>query len=607
MSRDKILKAIRKHRPHVSLNGARVRVLLLLLLYPLFFSGLALLGFLCVLAFPVGLIPGIILLWDSLPRLLRMLQARSLSLPPAKILQGNARAALEPIVRDICHTLRCRPPARYELDRASNLSVYVLRGLLFPKSVLRVGLPVLMTTSMDEFRSAIAHECGHLRQTDDFWGRVLHRATVGWIAGMDGEARGQTSRWKWTRGFACWFWSRFQIWSSIHARLSEEGADRFSEKVFPGATAAHARYILNCTYGGKLADDWFKETLELSSSPPKPYFRGLLDFIRSKWEPAQAQRHLKTLLATPDNEFAPHPPLARLLEIGGETAESISLEPPPVVDESAALRLFGEQWSDLEQELDELQRLEILNWWQENSKLRQRARADVVMVSENGNTGREVSLADAWLVLGESERALPYLRKTADAAKDDARTWATLASVACRADATDAAALVDHVFEKFPLHAGGALQELIDYYARREDSLAAERAWVRLLVYQDAFEKSQLERESLGENDVLIPHLLQPKILAHLRAILAQQEDVRQVRVARKKLSLFPNSPVHVFLVDFCGATRGSRNLVKKRQQELANLISQIAGECFVINRRWGVHLWNKAVKMQNSLLFLKE
>jgi len=535
----------------------------------------------------------------------KALGASCLQMSQATTLHRTETPHLFDAVDAIAHTLRIRPPARIEIDEEENACVYAEpSGLVGLRPVLRVGLPLMMAMTPEEFRSVLAHECGHLKRNDHIFGRILHRIEMAWIAGHDGRDAGSKMP----------FYIKF-IYKLLEptvrplifaeSRLAEEHADSVSSKLFPGAGSAKVRAGLLVSYGRSLTEQWIAQYCAQRPEPPPRYTRARLEQIRARWSEEGAAKELQCLLHWPDNLFAAHPTLSRVLELAGESPDAVGTQPPPEISASAAAYFLHPSMERIEEELDTERRILGEQYWKHHHAVTSNARRLLSGEPPAADDAEgQLDRARALLTMARKEEALPCFRHALRLQPDNVDAVVAYVETQVRTGQPEAPQAVEALQANYPHRAWAAMEGMIEYYARAARADEAAETINHLLDFQDRWEAVVNERQFLAKNAPIKPHALNPKQFAHLKSVLLQQADVIEARVAQRVLSDFENAPILVILLRYGGATSGSTPLQLQRNQEIANLIPPFVGESFVWNQKSAPALWKKARSFDNSLLF---
>jgi hypothetical protein len=208
----------------------------------------------------------------------------------------------------------------------------------------------MLSMTPDEFRGVLAHECGHLRAQDDFWGRIIHRLMSAWLAGVEGDANNSRHQsFVWHR-FGRWFWPRLRAWTLADGRCAERKADAASDQLFPSTVPSRIRVtVLARALLGREADRWCGRLIDELPEPPNDYFEARAKHARESWDPATAEAWIHEALHRPDNPFEVHPPLSEL-RFGSAELQIATATPPPALEESAAAYFLGENFATISKE-----------------------------------------------------------------------------------------------------------------------------------------------------------------------------------------------------------------------------------------------------------------
>jgi hypothetical protein len=549
-------------------------------------------------------VPGIVLLVWSGPFLFRALRANTPEMLGRVLTQKEAPLLFEEVSR-ICRQLGCRrTPARFEISEDVNAAVFLSKpGIFGGTPVLRVGLPLMLSMTPDEFRGVLAHECGHLKAQDDFWGRLLHRLTSAWLAGVHGDAdNSHNNNFLWRR-FGRWFWPRLRAWTLADGRCAERKADAVCDQLFPSTVPSRLRVtVLAQALLGRDADRWCGRLIDERSEPPEDFFQLRALHAMESWDPKKAGAWIHEALHRPDNLFEVHPPLSEL-QFGAAEVELATSAPPPEIHTSAAAHFLGDHFTGLSKEFGLRTKVAWNDGWKKRREDRKMSLLQIT-TQDDGTLESAQLRAIALLNLDREPEALPLMDRCRAGKPKEADLHARYAALCCECDIPGAEEIVESVVRSFPHLQGGILNSLIGYQSRGGNREASQKTLVRLIAFEDELEAAKLERNALRKEDVLLPHELTEDQIAWTSAFLESHGDIVEARVGQKSLRhLVGAPPLHVLIVRFGGAARGSSKIRAARQQEIANALSQNLGELFVGSEQDFSTLWKRLSSQPASLL----
>ena len=272
--------------------------------------------------------------------------------PPGPLLDPKRHPAL---FQEIQHVARdCRQKMADDVYLTLEVNAWVLdrrRYWIFPRRVLAIGLPLLQSLTVSQFRSVLAHEFGHFVGGDTRlspWVYRTHAAIERTVAALEG----QDSIWR----FPFLIYARFFTRISLEiSRRQEYLADELSARIagVRASTEALKRIHRAGAAFGTFVHDELSPVLDAGKRPP--IVEGFTRFMASpQSSKALAQRMSTELVAKPDHKDDTHPPLALRIE----ALRGLAPGPDPRSDPPAL---------DLLQDVDQME-LEILQVAMGNQK-----------------------------------------------------------------------------------------------------------------------------------------------------------------------------------------------------------------------------------------------
>jgi Zn-dependent protease with chaperone function len=468
-----------------------------------------------------------------------------------RILRGQA-PELFALIDDLRRRLQTPPVHEVLLTADFNAGVTQCPRLgLFGwhRNHLILGLPLMKALSVDQLKSVIAHELGHLSGGHGRAGNHIYRLRLIW-ARLD---TGFEQNPRWGAGlilaFFKWFIPYFNATSFPLARANEYAADAAAVKLTSARTAAQALTSVN------VMDYYFEETYwpaihGRAKDVAKPDFLPYTGFrAAAVGEVPQddLQRWQTIALARQTSHADTHPALSdRLRKIGARLEFA-----PPAADEGSDL-LLGPALNGLQASFDARWREQINESWQQfYAKTQQdRARLEDFRSSATIAPLEEVpalEMADLEESIGEGPDAALALRQAALARFPDSYLvrFAVARQLLRRADESGVSMMQDVVVNYSPFVLEGA-ESLRDYFSGRGELEKAGR-WQRR--YEQRLRKVQaarLERSQWLVSDELQAHGLEPGVVARLVRQFNNTPELRRVYLVRKTLEHFPEEPLYL-------------------------------------------------------------
>jgi len=410
------------------------------------------------------------------------------------------------------------------------------------RTYLVIGLPLMETLAVDEFRAVLAHEFAHVRSPEGRSWAWLHRTRTTW-EGIVGHLATGPFRPVMARFFRG-FWPHFNSRASILSRFNELAADQVAAGVVsPEALASGLRRL--AVQSPRLEEEFWPplETGIPGTAPlPGDVMERMSVFLGTEPDPASARRWLALTLGKATGSIDTHPGLAERLSRLGNSGTTVDAALPE--KSSAAEVLLRPEF------LARARMILSREWLHEAMKSRSRgepsspgAETDTRSVKEAWNRIAALSRLDGLekiqpevLTLLErqpSHSGALYLRGCHLAEKGDP----------CSASYLEQAAAD-------PTLSARAYETLVRYHSRfgnQQDTLALkERAERHHLELRAAL----VERDRVCGTDCFLPHDLSARELESLRATLECEPAVRKAWVGSKEVRHFPCWRHLVLVVD---------------------------------------------------------
>ncbi|HEX6368074.1 MAG TPA: M48 family metallopeptidase [Longimicrobium sp.] len=479
-------------------------------------------------------------------------------------------------------------------DYNAGVNQYPRLGILgWYRVYLTLGLPMMGSMPLDEFRAVLAHEFGHVSRAHGRFGAWIARVRWTWLRLM-GEMQ-HKNHWAqalFSRFFA-WYAPYFEAYTAVLSRAEEFEADRMAQGVSGGAAGPSfcrieiaARYLQRVFW-----PDVYAGTLTELRPPAHVHVR-LLHAVRAAHEHPSAAEWLAEGLRQPTRVTDSHPaPRERLAALGLDAAM------PDAFGESAAQALLGRRLEPIAHRLTHEWRGAVEGYWLDQHRGARELAARLHALAEKESAGtltREETGERVWITaqLHGDRVAVPMARALLDAEHEDASIHYLLGRGL--AEENDEAALphleraiaLDPDFTPPACRTAAALMERLG----RDDE--AREHGRRITAYHQMIEQAERERShhTLSPRDRFLPHGLDEEQLAGLRAALAVP-GVKAAYVVRKHVHHFPDRPC--FVVALAPGTRlglpgESQRLVNRVMEEIS-----LPGTCIVLTleatqRRFG-------------------
>ncbi len=572
----------------------KMRVLLLALLgygYITFMLiGLLLMTLLSLAALKgIGLklaIPLLILIWAVLKALWVKLEA-----PEGRRLTRKEAPALFAMIDDLRRRLKAPRFHRVLVTHDFNACVVQTPRLgIFGwhRNYLVIGLPLMKTLSVEQFRAVLAHEFGHLAGGHGRVSNWIYRLRLSWhtlMSSLTSEGRFGTFLF---RRFFNWYVPYFTAYSFPLARANEYEADAAAARLTSPSSIAEALTAVNVV--GRYLDERYWADIHRSASDlPRPAFApygSLADKVSVGLEDQPVQEWVSLALDRKTSSEDTHPALADRLK-ALDQAPQLSLP----AEQDRAEKLLGDSLSVVTGELDSRWEQSILPAWEERYQTAEKGRARLAELAAEIASGVELTDQQQYehACLTEefgdgADAALPMFRALQKASPDHPVACYALGARLLQRNDPDGVALVKRAIELDDDARLNGYELLRDYYWGIGQEQQAHEWHAKLVERHHLLQCAQAERAQITLKDKFDPHGLDAEQLATLRAQLKGIRGLTRVYLLRKRLEAFPEHPLYV-LGYCCTPWWGLRN--RKRTKALAQRIVDtvsLPGEVFVLN-----------------------
>jgi len=442
------------------------------------------------------------------------------------------------------------------------------------KTYLLIGIPLIDSTSPEEFKAILAHEFAHLSHQHGRLGSWLYRLRASWSKVMDSLAEGGAPRP--VLAFINWFWPRFNASAFVLSRSQEYQADAFAAKVTsPGDIAtALQRIVVNA----RNLDDvfWSDITRETASrpAPPEDVIHRMHAFLGNPSDHLLTRRWLSGALACKTNTQDTHPGLTDRLGALGVPASTEVFPPLPArrasdafLDPAIAATArdhFSLRWHH-----------GVGDYWQESHREKQLWKERLALITSTSPAARWNRIMARVHLEGPAklqDEIWDYLVDHPD------HIMANYARGRSLADNDDPAAI--SYLEKASARPSlfndslGTIAGLLDRLGRGDEIPALAR---RANARGAQIARAMQERTELLASDRLLPPKLPQQEKADLVAMLGARSEIQRAWIVKKHVVEFADWPAHVLLLAIEPSTSG-----KRAMEILSEAVECYPGESYV-------------------------
>ncbi|MES0489004.1 MAG: M48 family metallopeptidase [Leptospirales bacterium] len=420
-------------------------------------------------------------------------------------------------------------------------------GILgWQKNHLILGLPMVQSLSMDEFKAVVAHEYGHLAGAHGKFAAKIYRVRGTWARLH--EAIGESHSWSgWIfNGFIKRFAPYFNIYTFVLARSNEYDADAASADIVGAETTASS--LIRVVTMGALFEKYFWKSVfdEAASSevPPDEVLTRVRPFLEKiDNDKLVNMRNLAMIQETGFDDT--HPALKdRLSALGCDFRE------PLAVHVSAASHFLGEQEKSISDAISTAWKNQVADGWTEHreSVLKNKQKLSELKTEvEQGKVALKDYLEYAYLTeeMEGPEKAFVVFKSILETEPESADALFHMGRILMdQEDDTgieylQKAAKAD---EDLEIHVYPPILQYLTLKNRQDELKSYKEKYEKALLHA---EKVLQEKESLTGDNEFEPHNLEQETVQSLATQLREFPTIDKAYVVQKKLHL-SKKPIYV-------------------------------------------------------------
>lgn len=419
------------------------------------------------------------------------------------------------------------------------------------RNYLLIGLPLMKSLTVEQFKAVLAHEFGHLAKGHGCLSNWLYRQRLRWMRLMSTlESTQSSGRWLFS-AFLKWYWPNFNAYSFPLARANEYDADAASVRLTSAKAAAEALTNVDVT-GSFLSERFWPGVFRQANDIPSPTFTpytNMGEHFSTEMAEVDCQNWLKLALNRRTNSQDTHPALADRLKAIGEKAR-IALPPP----NTSADRLLGDALPRLAEAFDQSWQSNVKSVWEDRHREVQENRFRLQELDDQVAAGVELHLNDAYdrarltsVIKEDQTAAIEQLRSLLQSHPDNSVLLYHLGTCLLSTEDETGVACLNRAMELDELCTPSACEALRDYAWRqgREEEAKAwhERSSSSAQIKQEA----EAERNQITPKDQFIEHELAPEQMEHLLGYMREIGGLRQAYLVKKTVKQLPHRPCYVF------------------------------------------------------------
>jgi Zn-dependent protease with chaperone function len=475
--------------------------------------------------------------------------------PRGRVLAPREAPKLFEAIEEVRRVLGARKIHRVTITSEFNAAIAQVPrfGLLgWPANHLSLGLPLMGSLTVGEFRAVLAHELGHLSWHHARFGNWIYRIRQTWDRLLAILANEGSLATKPFAKFLEWYAPYFNAYSFVLARANEYEADAASMRVAGAASAASALVAVHAkaTY---LENEYWRRVwagVKDSAEPPHAPYSQLLRCCRAM--PVDLGRaYVKVALDGTSDMNDTHPSLADRLE---------ALGVPPYarfkLDRSAADVLLGDALDGLTEEQDRMWRDSVAAMWRRRHETAVSERERFRTLEQEAAAGElplEMECERARLAEAVEGRfpALALYRRILDRQPAHPPALYGYGRLLVQGGDEQGVALVEQAMSLDQEAEQPGAELLFDFYRARKDLAGMDRWNTRLNALTETRARARAELAAFCTQDALECHALSEQSRARLTSAIAAQKRVKRAWLVRKFSRHLPRAPGYLLLLEF--------------------------------------------------------
>ncbi len=430
----------------------------------------------------------------------------------------------------------------------------------WPRNYLLIGLPLMKSLSVEQFKAVLAHEFGHLARGHGRVSNWIYRQRLRWARLVDvleaTESRGGFL----FKPFLNRFVPYFTAYSFPMARANEYQADATAVRLTSPDAAAEALTGVE-VMSSYLSERFWPQLHRQADDQAQPNvlpYTGMGRHFVEDVDADSTRSWLEQAMARQTGSGDTHPALKdRLAAFDAQPR----LAPP--TDGTSADRLLGDALETITEAFDHQWREAIAPSWDERYREVKEGRARLAALNERAQTEaplpRDEALERAQLtesIADDADGALAQLRALLERVPDDPVVLYSVGTRLLDRDDDGGQPLIERAMTVDEAAIAPGSEALRDYHWRHGRKEEAD-AWHERLVERSELEYlANKERNEVRLDDTFECHELPDAPLARLREQLSGIGGVRKAYLLRKRVRHQPDRPLYVLGFSITGALR---------------------------------------------------
>ncbi len=436
------------------------------------------------------------------------------------------------------------------LDSSLNAAVvqHPRLGVLgWHRNYLIIGYQLLLALSVEEARSVLAHEFGHLSGNHSRFSGWIYRVRISWMKVMAAFEGAQSWGARLMHKFFNWYSPRFDAYSFALARSNEYEADLIAAELTSPETAAHALVHVHATapYLNEYYWNNFFRYADERPRPPHAPFKGLSDFLlESPLTRNDMLERIDAEMAVVTHYADTHPSLKD--RVGALGIEPFVPSPPEI---NAAQSWFGARNKQIMEHFDREWTQKNQDDWRQRYEYVSNAKSQLREFSQCRM--EDLSDEDLWKFaywteeFVSDEAAIPLFQAYQERYPEDPDPAFFIGRTLLGQGNPEGLEQLRHARKSANLveqtaHIG------YDFLKSQNQDEEAETWWQDSISQYEIFIAAQKERDGVDTSDKLIRPEIRDELLQQLISSLRKQSEVGKVWLAQKVVKHFPEDPVYI-------------------------------------------------------------
>jgi Zn-dependent protease with chaperone function len=417
------------------------------------------------------------------------------------------------------------------------------------ENYLLLGLPLMQSLSLEQFKAVLAHELGHLSGNHSRFGGWIYQIRKTWMQIYERfhQSDQQETTFLFNR-FLDWYWPSFNAYSFVLARMDEYEADRCAAQLAGTRNVAEA--LMNIKVKDRFLQSSFwadiQKQAEHKADPPDNVYSSMLAVLHNSIPEEDSKQWLKQAFAQKTNNADTHPCLTdRLKSLGYSIAQAQDLLQPTAIQSTAAEHLFGATLQQFAKQLSQSWKETASTSWRQHYAYLQETKRKLKALEEKTKiltlTEQEIwERAYYTLELQGSKAALPLLQDVLKKQPEHAAANYTFGQILLQ---EGNAAGIAHI-EKAIKHRNDwtidGCNLVYRFLSEEGQTEEAQKYYERAEQYYDLLVKAQQERATVTDQDEFKPHSLPASEVAQLKQQVAAYSQVKEAYLVEKIVTYFP-------------------------------------------------------------------